>query len=234
MTEMITEGVNTRLLMTELVGLFAFIALALFLAAGTIRWIAGWCFLILYFGFGIIFTIWLLRFDPSLLQERLTGLKKPNREAWDKMLMWLWFILSILWLVLMPVDAVRFQQSHMPIWLQVVGGLILVISFYLIYLVFRENPYLSPAVRMQKERGQTVILTGPYRYVRHPLYAVFIPFFVGTALLLGSWYGILLGLVLIALIAIRAVLEERMLLNELQGYDAYMALVKYRFIPYVW
>ena len=68
----------------------------------------------------------------------------------------------------------------------------------------------------------------------YPLYAAFILFFIGTALLLGSWYGILSGLVLIGLIAIRAVLEERMLKKELQGYDAYMALVKYRFIPYVW
>ena len=220
--------------MIHFVGLFAGIALALFLAAGTIRWIAGWCFLILYFGFVIIMSLWLLKNDPSLLQERITGLKKPNREAWDKVLMRLVMIFFIGWLIMMPLDAVRFQWSHMPAWLQVIGGLILVASFYLFYLVARENPYLSPAVRMQKERGQTVISTGPYGYVRHPLYAAFIPFFIGTALLLGSWYGILLGLVLIGLIAIRAVLEERMLKKELQGYDVYMTQLKYRFIPYVW
>jgi protein-S-isoprenylcysteine O-methyltransferase Ste14 len=97
-----------------------------------------------------------------------------------------------------------------------------------------ENPYLSPALRIQRERGQTVVSTGPYHYVRHPMYATFIPFFIGTALLLGSWYGILFGLTLVVLIAIRAVLEERMLLKELKGYNAYMAQVKYRFIPYVW
>ena len=73
-----------------------------------------------------------------------------------------------------------------------------------------------------------------YRYVRHPLYAAFIPFFIGTTLLLGSWYGVLAGLILIWLIAIRALKEERMLLRELEGYDIYMAQVKYRFIPYVW
>ena len=87
---------------------------------------------------------------------------------------------------------------------------------------------------MQKERGQTVISTGPYRYVRHPLYAAFIPSLLGTALLLGSWYGIFLGLVLIALIAFRALKEESMLRRELEGYDDYMAQVKYRLIPYVW
>ena len=82
-------NVNIRLLVLELVGLFVVITLTLFLATGTFRWIAGWCFVILYFGFGLVFTIWLFRYDPSLLQERLTGLKKPNREAWDQVLMWL-------------------------------------------------------------------------------------------------------------------------------------------------
>jgi protein-S-isoprenylcysteine O-methyltransferase Ste14 len=143
-------------------------------------------------------------------------------------------ICFIAWFILMPLDAVRFHWSHMPVLLQIVGGLVLTASFYLSYLVFRENPYLSAAVRIQKERGHTLISTGPYRYVRHPLYAALIPLFLGTALLLGSWYGILLGLILIGMIAIRALLEERMLLKELEGYDVYMTQVKYRFIPYIW
>jgi protein-S-isoprenylcysteine O-methyltransferase Ste14 len=143
-------------------------------------------------------------------------------------------ICFIAWFTLMPLDAVRFHWSHMPAWLQIVGGLVLTASFYLSYLVFRENPYLSAAVRIQKERGQTVVSTGPYRYVRHPFYSAYIPFVVGTALLLGSWYGVLAGLMLIGLLAIRAVLEERLLLKELEGYDVYMTQVKYRFIPHVW
>jgi protein-S-isoprenylcysteine O-methyltransferase Ste14 len=70
---------------------------------------------------------------------------------------------------------------------------LLVGSFYLFYRTFRENSYLSPAVRSQAERAQTVVSTGPYRFVRHPMYAAFIPFALGTALLLGSWYGLLGG-----------------------------------------
>jgi protein-S-isoprenylcysteine O-methyltransferase Ste14 len=122
----------------------------------------------------------------------------------------------------------------MPIWLQVVGGLILISSFYLFYLVVRENPYLSSAVRIQKERGQTVALTGPYRYMRHPIYAAYIPFILGTALLFGSWYRVLAALILVGLNAIRALKEERLLRKELEGYDFYMSKVKHRFIPYVW
>jgi len=116
----------------------------------------------------------------------------------------------------------------------VVEAVILLCSFYPFFLTFRENPYLSPAVRVQAERGQTVISTGPYRYVRHPMYAAMIPFVIGTAFLLGSWYGLLMGLFLVVVIAFRAVQEERVLRADLPGYVAYVARVKYRFIPYVW
>ncbi len=107
-------------------------------------------------------------------------------------------------------------------------------SFVLMAQTFRENTFLSSTIRIQQDRGQTVVSTGPYHYVRHPLYAGAIPFFLGTALLLGSWYGVLFALVLIAGMGLRAVMEEHMLREELPGYDAYMTQVKYRLIPYVW
>ena len=134
----------------------------------------------------------------------------------------------------MPLDAVRFHWSLVPLWLQIAGVLLLLCSFYIFYRTFRENSYLSPVVRIQEDRGQTVISTGPYQYVRHPMYFAFLFFIPGTALLLGSWYGLLWGLLLIGLFAWRAVLEERTLRDELQGYAAYMTQVKYRLVPYVW
>jgi protein-S-isoprenylcysteine O-methyltransferase Ste14 len=79
-----------------------------------------------------------------------------------------------------------------------------------------------------------VITTGPYHYVRHPMYAGGLFMFLGTPLLLGSWYGFLLILLFLPAFLVRAVLEERTLLQELPGYDAYMTHVKYRLIPYVW
>jgi protein-S-isoprenylcysteine O-methyltransferase Ste14 len=138
------------------------------------------------------------------------------------------------WLVLMPLDAVRFHWSQMPVWLQVAGAILLLCSFYLLFLTVRENSFLSPAVRIQKERGHTVVSTGPYRYVRHPMYAATIILTVGTSLLLGSWYGLLFGLILVVGLALRAVQEERVLREELPGYDVYMSQVKYRLIPYIW
>jgi protein-S-isoprenylcysteine O-methyltransferase Ste14 len=112
--------------------------------------------------------------------------------------------------------------------------LVLLCSFYLFFLVFRVNTYLSPGVRVQRERAQTVVSTGPYRVVRHPMYAGFVLFTLGTTLLLGSWYGLLGAALLIAIVAKRAVLEERVLRRELDGYATYMTRVRYRLVPYVW
>jgi len=212
---------------------FLLTALALFLPAGTIAWPAGWIFLILLYGF-LLVGIWLLlKYNPGLLQERLS-LSQPHQKAWDKVFLLLFNLFFLAWLVLMPLDAVRFHWSQVPLFLQVVGAMALVGSFLLISLTFRENAFLSPTVRIQQERGQTVVSTGPYQHVRHPLYTGGLLLFLGTSLLLGSWYGLLLVLVMIPGVAVRAVLEERALRKELPGYDAYMAQVKYRLIPYVW
>lgn len=134
----------------------------------------------------------------------------------------------------MGLDAARFRWSRIPIPLQVFGWAVLLISCYVFYLTFRENTYLSPAVRIQKERGQKVINTGPYRHVRHPMYAGFALYVIGTALMLGSWVGLAFGLVLIVAVARRAIFEEQTLQRELNGYDEYMKSVRYRFIPGLW
>jgi protein-S-isoprenylcysteine O-methyltransferase Ste14 len=226
--------VNLKLLMAQIVGMFVIFALALFLAAGTVLWPAGWAFLVLFFGFTFALSRWSLKHNPGLLRERMTGIGKPNQKTWDKVFYVSANLIFLAWLVLMPLDAVRFHWSQMALFLQVVGVLLLLCSFYLFFLTFRENAYLSPAVRVQTEREQTVVSTGPYRYVRHPMYATALLFLVSTTFLLGSWYGLFLGLLLFVGIARRAVQEERMLRAELPGYEEYMAQVKYRFIPSVW
>ena len=227
-------AVNLKILTGGFVALFIVFALALFLAAGTVFWPAGWAFLLLFFGANAALARWLLRHDPELLQERMTGFGKPGEPAWDKVFLVAVQVFLLAWLVLMGLDAGRFRWSQMPGWLQVVGAILLLVSFYLFFLTFRENPYASAAVRVQTERGQTVVTTGPYHYVRHPMYAAGIPFMVGTTFLLGSWYGLLMGLIFTVGLALRAVQEERVLQAELPGYEEYMARVKYRFIPHIW
>src|SRR5262249_22815476 len=136
--------------------------------------------------------------------------------------------------ILMPLDAVRFRWSQMPLFFEIVGVILLVGWMPLSILTFRENAFLSKTVRVQKDREQTVISSGPYRYVRHPLYASGLLFFLGTPLVLGSWYGLVFVPIIIAGLAKRTLREEDALQEELPGYAAYMAIVKYRFIPYVW
>jgi protein-S-isoprenylcysteine O-methyltransferase Ste14 len=143
-------------------------------------------------------------------------------------------VLVVVWFLLMPLDAVRLRWSHVPAWLQAVGAVVLVAALVLFFLTFRENSYLSPAVRVQRERGQRVVSTGPYRYVRHPLYSGVVLFVLGTTLLLGSWTGLVPGAVAVALTAWRAVREERVLRGELEGYDDYLSRVRFRLIPGIW
>jgi protein-S-isoprenylcysteine O-methyltransferase Ste14 len=210
---------------------FLILALCLFIPAGTLAWPSGWVFLGLIFISGLSLTWWLLKYDPELVEERLRF--RPE-FSWDKVLIVIVFAFVLFWLILMPLDAVRYHWSRMPFALKTFGALGLLLSMLISFLAMRENPYSSAVVRVQKERGQTVISTGPYRYLRHPMYTGGIAFCLGTSFLLGSWLGVLCSLLFAGLLAVRAVLEERVLERDLEGYDVYMTKVKYRFFPRVW
>ena len=226
--------VNLGRLVAQVAGLAVAFGLALFPPAGTLAWPAGWAFLALFFGFVVALSLWLLRFNPDLLAERMTGIGRADQKAWDQVFVTLTGLGFFGWLALMAVDAARFRWSAVPAWVQAAGAVLLLGSFYVFYRTFRENAFLSPAVRVQTERAQTVVSTGPYRYVRHPMYSGFVLFTVGTALLLGSWYGLLGALILNGMVAWRAVREERVLLDELEGYGDYLSRVRFRLIPYLW
>jgi protein-S-isoprenylcysteine O-methyltransferase Ste14 len=217
-----------------LIAEFAVFAALLFGSAGTVLWTAGWVFMAIFFGFALGITLWVGREDPGLLAERLSSPIQRGQPHWDKVFVAPLLLLFVVWLILMPLDAVRFGWSEVPGWLQILGASGLVLSFYVIFLTFRENSYLAPVVKLQEERGQSVVSTGPYRYVRHPLYASMFLFFPGSALLLGSWWGLLLCPVLLGLLVWRTSLEDRMLMNELAGYDEYARDVRYRLIPHIW
>jgi protein-S-isoprenylcysteine O-methyltransferase Ste14 len=180
----------------------------LFVPAGTLRWPAGWTFLGLMCGVTVVVVGMLVRNDPDLLRERMSSPIQRNQPLWDRVMLSAILVLFVLWFVLMPLDAVRFGWSDVPVWLQVVGAVGIVLSYYGMYLTLRENACLYPVVKLQEERGQTVVTTDPYRYVRHPLYAFSLVYFAATALLLGSWFGLLFSTLLMALIILRTALEE--------------------------
>lgn len=210
------------------------IAAILFGAAGTVVWPAAWVYLVEMLVLTVPVGAWMAIKAPGLLAERLAFPLQRRQKGWDKLFMVVFMAVWFGWLGLMGADAVRWGWSRMPLALQVVGGLCLPVGVYLCWLTFRENPFAAPVVTIQKERDHHVITTGPYRRVRHPLYAGALFWLAGSPLLLGSWAGVAFLAVIVPVLALRAVKEERMLMVELDGYAAYAGRVRWRLIPHIW
>jgi protein-S-isoprenylcysteine O-methyltransferase Ste14 len=221
-------------LIRQTVAFLAVMAALLFVPAGTVDWPAAWVFLGEMGAVSLAVGVWLERHDPALLAERMSGLFHRRQQRADKALMAVFLLLTVAWLPVMALDAVRCRISHVPAWLQGLGALGVLACFYVVFLTFRANSFTAPVVRIQAERGHRVVTTGPYAVVRHPMYAGTILFFLGTPLLLGSWWGLAFAPVLTALLGVRAGMEERLLTAGLEGYPDYAARVRYRLIPFVW
>ncbi len=213
---------------------FVVMAALLFGAAGTLRWAAAWVYLGIFFGASALIALMLARRDPGLLAERLKSPLQRTQPLWDK----IWIVaLEVAWAgwhALMGLDSVRFRWSVMPSWLAWIGGAGLLAALWIMYRTARENTFLAPVVRIQRERGQYVISTGPYAVVRHPYYAGSLILFVSTAFLLGSWYGLAAVAVMSGGLVFRIIMEERELRRSLDGYADYTRRVRYRVIPFVW
>ncbi|MFD2056422.1 methyltransferase family protein [Mesorhizobium calcicola] len=212
---------------------FGVMGALLFLSAGTLNWPGAWVFLVVMVGLSLTMGVALARRDPGLMNERLGPPIQKNQTAADKVLLTVLLAAIFGWQALMGFDL-RFGWSAVPVWVQVIGALVLLLGIWICYLTMLENSFAAPVVKIQDERGQRVISTGPYSYVRHPMYAGAIFFFAGTALLLGSWWGLASVLVFVALLAVRIFIEERTLRTGLRGYDDYAVQVRYRLIPRIW
>jgi protein-S-isoprenylcysteine O-methyltransferase Ste14 len=213
---------------------FGLMGAVLFAAAGTWRWVQGWTFVAEFFFGSIGFSLWLKRRDPALLAARLGPLSQRGQPLWDKLFLVTFILIWFGWLAAMALDAVRWRTSDMAAWLNVLGGVLTILGFLATMRVFRENSFAAPVVRLQTEREQHVIDTGPYAWVRHPMYASALFYLIGMPLLLGSWYGLLVVPLMMAGLAPRAVFEERLLKRDLPGYGDYMQRVRWRIIPHLW
>ncbi|WP_118181672.1 methyltransferase family protein [Paraburkholderia phosphatilytica] len=206
----------------------------LFGAAGTLAWPNAWWLLLEMGVLSIGAGWWLAVTDPALLAERMSVFGQRGQSRFDRVFMPCAAIGWTAWLVLMGIDAVRVRWSQVPPALSVLGALGICVCIVFTLFVFRANSYAAPVVKLQAERGHRVIDFGPYAVVRHPMYAGAILYLAGMPLLLGSWLGLACVPLLVAGIGWRAVLEERILAAQLDGYAAYMRKVRYRFVPYVW
>jgi len=198
-------------------------------------WVEGWIFSIWFTVLCFTTIIFLYFKDPALLTERYKKPGTANQKGWDKYVVYGLLIGFIAWIVVMPLDAKRYGwTTNFPLYQKILGGIGLILSFFFFFRSYADNTFLSPLVRIQTERKQQVISTGVYGFVRHPMYLGGILLFIGTPMLLGSIYGLFIGLVMLFLLAGRIIGEEKMLINEFEEYADYKKKVKSRLIPFVW
>src|SRR5512143_919510 len=218
-----------KLLLQNLIWIVAMAAL-LFVPAGTLRWPAAWVFLGTIAILGIAGGLWLAKTDPALLAERLRPTMQRDQPLADKKFVLVFGFTALIWFL----AGQRMQASRVPLALQALGLAMLLFSSGFIIWVMRENSFAAPVVKLQTERGRRVVSTGPYAFVRHPMYSATVLFFVGAPLLLGSWWGVAMSPLFVVLFAIRAGIEERALIAGLPGYADYTTRVRYRLVPGLW
>jgi protein-S-isoprenylcysteine O-methyltransferase Ste14 len=202
--------------------------------SGDSRWVEGWIFGVWFVSFASAVLLWLRSRDPALLAERF---RMPGTGGESRSDVAILVAMKLCWLaffVVPPLD-VRFGWTpRLPLWCEVCGGILLVGGSIPFFRAFTDNTYASQLVRIQTERGQHVIDTGVYGFVRHPMYLGASLASVGGALLLGSISDILIALALIGLLVARISVEENLLARDLEGYKEYREKVRYRLVPHVW
>ncbi|MBS0530552.1 MAG: isoprenylcysteine carboxylmethyltransferase family protein, partial [Proteobacteria bacterium] len=172
----------------SLVIVIVVMACVLFGTAGTFDYWQGWIFLASYGMASLVLTLYMLRNDPALLQRRMRGGPLAEKEPAQKLIM---LIASAGFIALLVVPALdhRFTWSHVPAIVALLGNAVMAFGWFAIYRVFRENSFTSATIEVAQD--QTVITTGPYARVRHPMYAGALVMFAGIPIALGSWWGLL-------------------------------------------
>lgn len=204
----------------------------IFIPAGTLHWPEAWLFLFLYFSFVTGALVWMKRHSPGLLKERMS--RKKDVKSWDKKFLIAYSIFLIILLVTPGLDSVRFRWSNVPLIIKVLGFIGYLPATALAFWAIKENAYASDVVRIQEERGHTVCTSGPYQYVRHPMYSGVILILLCYPLSLGSLYTYIPASIIILLFMLRTSLEDKALQTELYGYKEYAQKVRFRLIPGVW
>ena len=202
--------------------------------SGDWRWVEGWIFGVWSASFAAAVLLWLHYRDPALLAERFRMPGTGGESGADVAIV---IVLKLCWLaffIVPPLDLRFAWTPRLPLWCEICGGILLLVGSVPFFRAFTDNTYASQLVRIQSERGQHVIDTGVYGFVRHPMYLGACLAFLGGALLLGSVSGLLLALALVGLLVVRIFVEEKLLARDLEGYKEYLQKVHYRLVPHVW
>jgi protein-S-isoprenylcysteine O-methyltransferase Ste14 len=229
---------NPGSLARRLAGVLAFdvlFAAFLFVPAGTLAWTRGWILLAVLLAIRVWGTIAVFRAQPELLAERSKPMIQEGQPAADRVLLLAYMASYAALVAFSSADATRLHLFGTPP--PALAGLGLALfagGLVLVALALRENAFAVAVVRHQAERGHAVVSTGPYRLVRHPLYAGLAVLMAGMAMWLGSWAGAVASLVPTGILAWRIVLEERFLSLHLAGYAEYAVRVRSRLVPGIW
>jgi protein-S-isoprenylcysteine O-methyltransferase Ste14 len=211
--------------------LILLLAIALFAPAWTLRFWQAWLYLFLFASSSAAITIYLWKRDPALLSRRVSAGPIAEKTRAQQIIQ-LFASIGFLAILVVPSLDRRFSWSHVPLWIVLAGDLLVVLGFYIVFKVFCVNTFTSATVEVTEQ--QTVISIGPYAFVRHPMYSGALVMLVGTPLALASWWGLVALVVMVAVIVVRLLDEEKLLLANLPGYTEYVARVKYRLMPSVW
>jgi protein-S-isoprenylcysteine O-methyltransferase Ste14 len=220
-----------RAVVREAIGV-VFVAVTLFIPAGTLNWAMGWALVGLYAVWVAAMALILMPNNPDLLIERAT--RKKGNKTWDTVILSIVGLTTIAKYILAGLD-VRFEwTAQMPLALQIAALVVAALGYALGTWAMGANAFFSKIVRIQKDRGHAVATGGPYRYLRHPGYLGTIVFELATPIMLGSLWALIPGGLGALLLIIRTVLEDRTLHEELDGYEKYAQKVRYRLLPGIW
>ena len=223
-----------RLLIQSFIS-FAVMAVLLLGAAGDWTWPQGWTYMGEVLALSIASTVWLWFNDRALLEARLSSpFRKRDQRLKDRVIIALFVPAMLGWMVLIALDARRFMWTSVPLAGQVAGAVLVGAGMVLVWETYRANTFATTQVRVQTERAQTVVDSGPYRYVRHPMYAGLVLYLLGTPLMLSSLWGLAVIPLLVLLLALRTLGEEQVLKADLPGYVEYMVKTPWRIVPGVW
>jgi protein-S-isoprenylcysteine O-methyltransferase Ste14 len=230
----LTQKPPLRLLIVGFLYVLIFPVL-LFLLSGDWGWLEAWIFSVWFLILCYSTILYIYHNDPELLVERYRRPGSGKQPKWDQYTVYALVVGFVAWIVVMPLDARRFHWSpSFSLWLQGAGMFLLLFSAFFFFRSYLDNAFLSPLVRIQEDRGQRLVSEGVYGFVRHPMYLGAVLLFLGVPLLLGSILGLVIGFFLILVVAQRILGEERLLVQELEGYGAYRDKVRYRLIPPIW
>jgi protein-S-isoprenylcysteine O-methyltransferase Ste14 len=207
----------------------------LFLPAGTVHWWRGWVLLFALLAASAASVASLYPHHKGVLEERMKAPFQKGQPRADKVLSALMVVTLLSAVAMAPLDVFHLHLfRQVPALLSALGLLAIGAGFVLMTLALKYNAFASAVIRHQTERGHAVAASGPYAFVRHPMYTGAFFYMLGLPLWLGSYAGVLFITLPFALLVVRIFLEEKFLRRALPGYQAYTQAVSYRLVPRVW